>query len=387
MSATVVRAARVDKPAYRVPTMAEVQAVPKTGPTHVSTFSGCGGSCCGFALAGYRTIYANDCDPPALAAYRANWTTPIDDAVIQDVTPAKILAATGLGEGELDVFEGSPPCATFSAAGRRDRGWKETRLHAGVEQRNIEDLFFEWLRLLEGLRPRVFLAENVAGLARGRTQGYYLAILRRMRALDYVVEARVLDAQWLGVPQTRSRLFFEGVRKDLGRPPAFPAPLPYRYSVLDALPYLADLDHVGIEESYGPRHRTTPLSAPVQALLASAGKHQRNQLRVRVQTPAAQDQWRPATSPAPMIGVSSVGVEVAPRGRVWSGQPCSRAGASGGVVRRKMTIDEVKTLCSFPSDFVLPGRYAEQWERCGRAVPPLMAYALAATIRREVFGW
>ena len=54
--------------------------------------------------------------------------------------------------------------------------------------------------------------------------------------------------------------------------------------------------------------------------------------------------------------------------------------------QRKMTIAEVKRLCSFPDDFVLCGSYAQQWERLGNSVPPLMMRAIAEVVRDEVLG-
>lgn len=108
----------------------------------------------------------------------------------------------------------------------------------------VDDLFFEYARLLDGLQPKVFIAENVKGLVRGHAKGYFLLILARLRACGYRVEVRVVNAAWLGVPQLRERLIFIGVRddlcSDLGIAPAFPLPLPYRYTVREALAGLAE---------------------------------------------------------------------------------------------------------------------------------------------------
>jgi DNA (cytosine-5)-methyltransferase 1 len=52
--------------------------------------------------------------------------------------------------------------------------------------------------------------------------------------------------------------------------------------------------------------------------------------------------------------------------------------------RRKFTIDELKRICGFPDDFKLTGTYAQQWERCGRSVPPVMMSHIAATIRDKI---
>jgi DNA (cytosine-5)-methyltransferase 1 len=49
--------------------------------------------------------------------------------------------------------------------------------------------------------------------------------------------------------------------------------------------------------------------------------------------------------------------------------------------RRKFSIEELKRICSFPDDFVLTGSYAQQWERLGRAVPPMMSFAIAESVK------
>ena len=99
-------------------------------------------------------------------------------------------------------------------------------------------MFFEFIRLLDGLKPRVFVAENVSGLVKGVAKGVFLEILAKLKACGYRVGVKVLDAQWLGVPQARQRTIFIGVREDLGKPPVFPKPLPYRYTLRDALPWI-----------------------------------------------------------------------------------------------------------------------------------------------------
>lgn len=237
------------KPPYRVPLMAEVARVKWNGLTVVTTFAGCGGSSLGYRMAGYRVLWANEFVPIAQESYRANMRkgTIVDGRDIQKVTAEDILKATGLAQGELDVLDGSPPCQAFSTAGLREKGWGTDRKYAhGAEQKN-EELFWEYIRLLEGLRPRAFIAENVSGLVKGAAKGYFLEILSLMKSKGYRVGAQVVDAQWLGVPQQRQRVIFVGVREDLEREPAFPVPLPYRYSVRDALPWLGRV----VEEGHG----------------------------------------------------------------------------------------------------------------------------------------
>jgi site-specific DNA-cytosine methylase len=52
--------------------------------------------------------------------------------------------------------------------------------------------------------------------------------------------------------------------------------------------------------------------------------------------------------------------------------------------KRKLTIAELRRICAFPDDFILLGTYAQQWERLGRAVPPVMMSHVAATVRDQI---
>lgn len=318
----------MQKPDYLVPTMAEIDALPWNGFNVVSTFSGGGGSCCGYRMAGYRVLWANEFIPAARETYKANHKDSILDARdIRTVQPEEILEATGLGVGELDLFDGSPPCASFSTAGKREAGWGKVKNYSDTKQRT-DDLFFEYARLLKGLQPKVFIAENVSGLVKGTAKGYFLEILAALKACGYRVEAKVLDAQWLGVPQMRQRLIFCGVREDLNVAPVHPKPLPYRYTVREVLPEL-----LYFQEQRGyDGHRFLSADRPMNAITIAGG---------------------------------SVNI------RTFKNQ-------------RKITIAELKQICGFPQDLILTGTYAHQWERMARAVPPVMMSHIAATVRDEI---
>ena len=350
---------------YRIPSMSEVEKVRATnGYKVVSTFSGCGGACLGFEMAGFEIVWASEFVEEARRTYEANHPgVPVDGRDIRDVTAEEILAATGLERGALDVFEGSPPCASFSTAGKRERGWGEVKAYSDREQRS-DDLFFEYARLLDGLQPRVFTAENVSGLVKGKALGYFKEILVALRSCGYAVDAKVLDASWLGVPQARQRLIFVGVRNDLvdryGIRPAHPKPRHPRYAIRDVL----------------------DLSTPV-TLDPETGED------ITLDRYAIGAGWdRTAQGQVDRKYLSLV----KPR----AGEACKTITATGGIIgaasvvhptqRRKFTLDEVRILSSFPADFALTGTFAQRWERMGRSVPPFMARAIAETIRDEILG-
>ena len=108
------------KPPYRVPSMAEIAALPKNGFRAVSTFSGCGGSALGYRMAGFDLLWANEFVPAAQETYRANHPgTILDCRDIRQVKAEEILAAIKMEPGELDLFDGSPPCASPSPSSSR----------------------------------------------------------------------------------------------------------------------------------------------------------------------------------------------------------------------------------------------------------------------------
>ena len=325
------------KPPYSVPLMAEIAALPWNGFKVASTFSGAGGSCLGYRMAGFKVVWANEFVPMAQESYKANALPDcvLDGRDIKHIQPHDILAATGLKVGELDLFDGSPPCQAFSTAGKREKGWgKEKTYEHGATQKN-ETLFDEYIRLLRGLQPKVFVAENVSGLVKGTAKGMFLQILAAMKASGYRVTCRVLDAQWLGVPQQRQRTIFVGVREDLNREPVHPTPLPYRYSVRDAV-----RDAVRVNKHGGDYVCAKSQSSP--SILSSDAARKDNAIM------SAGGWIQTATE------------------------------------KRKFTIAELRRICAFPDDFILCGNYAQQWERLGNSVPPVMMQAIAKTVRDKI---
>jgi DNA (cytosine-5)-methyltransferase 1 len=359
------------KPVYRVLSMKQIKALPWNGFKVVSTFSGCGGSCTGFRMAGFKVVWANEFVPSAQESYKANAAADcyLDCRDIKLVQPEDIFKSTGLKVGELDLFDGSPPCQSFSTAGKREKGWgKNKKYEHGATQKN-ETLFDEYIRLLRGLKPKVFVAENVSGLIKGTAKGYFLDILAAMKASGYRVACRLLDAQWLGVPQQRQRVIFIGVREDLNLEPVHPKPLPYRYSVRDALPWIDTV----IQDPKGQFAIQTAGSNPCFSIKAGSAYH----CSVR----------EAKAIPLPPSRLKSSFIERAEE----DNRPCHSVTTddsfrSRGIVKRKFTIAELKRIRAFPDDFILCGSYAQQWERLGNSVPPVMACWIGKTIRDEVLG-
>jgi len=340
--------------------MDEIRALPWNGFTAASTFSGCGGSSLGYRMAGFRVAWASEFIPAAADAYRANASpsTVLDARDIREVAPADVLSALGMKAGELDLLDGSPPCASFSTAGKREAGWGKVKAYSGTKQRT-DDLFFEFARLLGGIRPRAFVAENVSGLVKGTAKGYFKLVLSALRECGYRVEARVLDASWLGVPQARQRLIFAGVRDDLDAAPAFPSPMPYRYSIEDAL---------------GPPSAPTMLD-PETGEDISMTRFAIGREWERLKPGCKSGKYLSLVRPDPRAPFPTV---------TQRGGDRTAASAAHWSECRKLTLGELRRLSGFPDDFALTGTYEQRWERIGRAVPPVMMAAVAAVVRDRV---
>lgn len=163
-------------------------------------------------------------DDHAAECYRLNFPgIGLHHGDIADLSVDDVFERTGLKVGELDILDGSPPCQGFSISGRRMLD----------DPRN--GLFREYVRLLEGLRPRAFVMENVSGLVKGKMKLFFAEILRTLRNTGYRVSARLLNAKWYGVPQSRERLIFIGVREDLDIQPSHPKPAGRPISAREAL--------------------------------------------------------------------------------------------------------------------------------------------------------
>jgi DNA (cytosine-5)-methyltransferase 1 len=382
-------------------------------------------------MAGYEVVYAVEFVEAARDTYLANFPDVfVDERDVRLIQPGDVLKRTGLEVGQLDVLEGSPPCASFSTAGKRAEGWGAVKAYSDTKQRT-DDLFFEFVRLLGGLKPRAFVAENVYGLVKGVAKGYFKEIFAALAGCGYRVEARLLDAQWLGVPQARQRVIFAGVREDIGIGPRFPSPFPYRYSLRDVLPHVV---RQGANSGFGTDEWVDASSRPSATIGASPqtgnGKCPPSLIEsTLLRAVRTKKGLRSLDLPAPTImthnrvkthcELSFVEEQawLAPYaiGAEWDklragersekyfqlekpsadrpSPTITQRGGDAGVAcvthpveRRKFTIAELRRVCSFPDDFVLTGTYAQQWERLGRSVPPLMMRAVAATLRDEVFA-
>ena len=189
---------------------------PSAGLRVASLFSGGGGSCIGYRLAGCRVLLSVDIDPNMSRQVAAN--SLADSCLVADVRDPSV------GEAlrdlrPLDVLDGSPPCSSFSTAGHREAAWgKKHRFREGQVAQILDDLPLHFVRRVHDVQPRFAVMENVMGLTAGKARGFLREILSGLFRAGYETQTLRIDASAFGVPQARERLFLIARRRDLGLP-------------------------------------------------------------------------------------------------------------------------------------------------------------------------
>lgn len=178
-----------------------------------TTFACGGGSSMGYKLAGYNVLAANDIDPQMAKVYKENhhpkhfFQCGIEELLNQEL-PEELY--------NIDILDGSPPCSTFSIAGSREKKWgTKHKFREGQATQVLDDLFFQFIKLVYKVKPKIVVAENVKGMLQGNAKGYVLEIKQQLNNIGYDVQIFLLNAATMGVPQKRERVFFIARKKEL----------------------------------------------------------------------------------------------------------------------------------------------------------------------------
>lgn len=164
-----------------------------------SFFSGAGGLDEGFKRAEYTTVFANEFDAQIAANFESNHLG------VEMFAGSITALVNGFSTArDVDGFVGGPPCQSWSAAGAK-RGVADPR----------GQLFFSYLGLIDKIRPKFFVAENVPGILAARNSDALLDLLAQMNRAGYNVSYGLLNASDYGVAQDRKRVIFVGINKDL----------------------------------------------------------------------------------------------------------------------------------------------------------------------------
>lgn len=188
---------------------------PNNGFKVFGTFVCGGGSTMGYKLAGFEHIGGVELTEHYSKLYKKNhnpkyfYTQDIRDWNNRKDLPEEIF--------NVDLLDGSPPCASFSTAGARERKWGQEKEYEGHTQKT-DDLVFEFVKTINVLKPKTFLMENVSGLIKGNAKLYVKQIFRDIDDIGYKAQMFSLNAATMGVPQMRQRVFIIGHKKEYDLP-------------------------------------------------------------------------------------------------------------------------------------------------------------------------
>lgn len=274
-----------------------------------------------------------------------------------------------------DLVIGGPPCQGFSVAGRMDPNDPRSR-HV-----------FDFLGLVAKVKPRAFVMENVAALARNKRWSDIISNLKALATLEYKVELVVLNASHWGVPQARERMFLVGVPLDgpdfqLGEPPTVDSPPTVR-STFSLLPRVGEVGNDSLCTAI-----ITLAKSPVLRRSPYAGMLFNGQGRV-------MGLDRPApTLPATMGGNRTPIVDdgelydneqswiVGYHHKLFVDGESSLSKLPREARLRRITVEEAAALQTFPKDVAWQGAQSARFRQIGNAVPPKLAYHVASAVSR-----
>lgn len=305
-------------------------------PRVLSLFSGGGGLDLGFERAGATTVICVDNDHESCKTLRFNrpaWD--VFEGDIRDYTPEV---------RDIDVVIGGPPCQGFSSAGKGDPN----------DPRNF--LWREYFRVVQAVRPKAVVIENVSALGHKRNGDHLSGIISALEESGYRFVTDVLNAADFGVPQARRRLIVIGLRDGqptMPAPTTRHAPMTVKEAIgdLEFAPHDADFSHVP------PRH-AAHVAERWDRLLP--GEVDQNYRRGRL------DYDKPSVTIRAGGGYGPKGDHLAGfHPPIHPTQP------------RQLTVREAARIQSFPDDWTLRGSKTAQGRQIGNAVPVGLAEAVA----------
>lgn len=193
------------------------KGIKKHGCKVFGTFICGGGSSMGYKLAGFEHIGGVEIDERIAEIYEKNHHPKY--LFNEDIRAFNSRKELPEDLYNLDILDGSPPCSTFSLSGSREKAWgKEKRFAEGQKMQTLDDLVFVYADTILKLKPKVFILENVKGLAIGNGVAYLKTVVNKL-SCEYRCQVFVLNAATMGVPQARERCFVIGLRNDLSHLP------------------------------------------------------------------------------------------------------------------------------------------------------------------------
>lgn len=198
----------------------DLEKVEPNGYKVFSCFAGGGGSSQGYKMAGYEVIGCNEIDPRQMEIYKHNLKPKY--SYLEDIRTFRLREDLPKELFELDILDASFPCSLFSTANLKadDKKGKEVKFREGQSKQTLDDLAFETIKLVDKLKPKICVFENVKGLLQQKNKWYVEQIYKQFDNIGYRICHHLINCANLGVPQKRQRVFFFAVRSDIDVPTA-----------------------------------------------------------------------------------------------------------------------------------------------------------------------
>lgn len=346
----------------------------------IDIFSGCGGLSYGFEMADFNVLLGIDNDKAALKSFVANHKD--SNSMLTDITQvSKLEISEAVNHRKVDVIVGGPPCQGMSLSGPR-------KFH---DPRN--SLYLSFISAVNEFKPKAFVIENVPGIVSLFGGKIKASILEEFEAMGYEVKVDMLLASDYGVPQNRKRVFFVGFRKDLNIEYSFPQPTTLfeheKVTAEDAtsdLPLLEDFNHLGEEIQ---DYKTPPQNHYQKIMRRKSGKvknhiatnHSEQTRSIIALVPEGENY---KSLPENLRSTRKFNVAWT---RYHSKKPTPTIDTGHRhhfhySMNRVPTVRENARFQSFPDDFVFLGNRTEQYRQVGNAVPPLLAFEIANSIKQ-----
>lgn len=350
-------------------------------PTVIDLFAGVGGLSLGFEMAGFDVVLANEYDESIANAYKLNH--PNTKMIVEDIRNLPINETFADYRGKIDVVIGGPPCQGFSQKGQRK---------TINDERNF--LFKYFVAVVDYIRPRYFVMENVPNLLTAESGYFMKEIIELFKAIGYFVETNTLNAADYGVPQNRRRAVIIGKHGEAA--PAMPEPLDHTISIWDAISDLAYLDSGEGSECneylYPPQsdYQRRLRDGSDKLFNHKSTKHSHLAIqRLKMIPPNSGKEVLPQEHLTKSIysgtwtrmGKDEISVTITTRFDTPSSGKFTHP-----YLHRAITVREAARIQSFPDTFKFIGTKGSQMKQVGNAVPPLLAQAIATVIMKDITG-
>ena len=323
---------------------------------YIDLFCGAGGFSLGFESVGFKNIFSIDIEKNFLKTYKANF--PTHTVLTQDITELSNEEIRKLTiNNNVDVIIGGPPCQGFSIAGNIGRKFID-------DPRN--QLFKEFVRVVSIVQPKYFVMENVARLYTHNKTKTRQEIIEDFQKLGYTVECKILNSADYNVAQIRRRVIFIGSKSnnEIMFPPTITdAPKTVR-EALSNLPILQSGETSNITNHKAMNHTEQMLTK--MNFISDGGNREEIPESLRPKSGDVR-KYIKYNSTKPSVTVTGDMRKIFHYAQ-----------------NRALTVRELARVQSFPDDFEFKSNSISQQQQVGNAVPPLMAEAIAKSIKEMI---